>query len=105
MRPRGIFPLGLLALVPCAKAVDYATQMKPLLKQKRYACHGGLTQKAGLRLDTVQLLMKGGKSGSAAKLILERVTAKDEHKRMPQEAAALARQIGTDAPDFITAAF
>ena len=57
-----------------AGAVDYATQIKPLLKQKCYACHGGLKQKAGLRLDTVQLLLKGGKSGSAAKLILERVT-------------------------------
>ncbi len=92
MRPRGIFILGLLALVPCAKAVDYATQIKPLLKQKCYACHGGLKQKAGLRLDTVQLLLKGGKSGSATKFIIERVSATDEHKRMPQEAAALSAE-------------
>jgi Planctomycete cytochrome C len=69
--------LGLLALTSSAWAVDYATQIKPLLKQKCYACHGALKQKAGLRLDTVQLLMKGGESGSAAKLILERVTAKE----------------------------
>ncbi len=82
----------LLAFTALAAAVDYAAQIKPLLKQKCYACHGGLKQKAGLRLDTVQLLLKGGKSGSATKFIIERVTAKDEHKRMPQEAAALSAE-------------
>jgi hypothetical protein len=51
-----------------------------------------LKQKAGLRLDTVALMRKGGESGSAAKLIIERVTAKDEHERMPQEAAALTTE-------------
>ncbi|MFN0078032.1 MAG: PSD1 and planctomycete cytochrome C domain-containing protein [Prosthecobacter sp.] len=83
----------LLAVAPRAgAAVDYGTQIKPLLKQKCYACHGGLKQKAGMRLDTVQLLLKGGKSGSAAKFIIERVSASDEHKRMPQEAAALSAE-------------
>jgi len=89
MHPHGII-LGLLALTSSALAVDYAAQIKPLLKQKCYACHGALKQQAELRLDTVALLLKGGKSGSAAKLILERVTAEDEHERMPQEAAALS---------------
>ena len=85
-----ILTLGLFAVAPRAGlAVDYAAQIKPLLKQKCYACHSGLKQKAGLRLDTVALMLKGGKSGPAADLIMSRVTAVDEHKRMPQEAAAL----------------
>jgi hypothetical protein len=91
VHPHGII-LGLLALTSSAWAVDYATQIKPLLKQKCYACHGALKQKAGLRLDTVALMRKGGESGSAAKLIIERVTAKDEHERMPQEAPALTTE-------------
>ena len=32
---------------------DYLTRVKPLLRARCYACHGGLKQKAGLRLDTV----------------------------------------------------
>lgn len=90
MRPCGISILGLLALASGVLAADYATQIKPLLKQKCYACHGALKQKAGLRLDTVELMLQGGKSGPATKLIIERVSAKDEHKRMPQEAGALS---------------
>ena len=89
MNSHRVIFLTLLAFTARATAVDYATQIKPLLKQKCYACHGGLKQKAGLRLDTVALMLKGGESGSAAKLIIERVTATDEHERMPQQAAAL----------------
>ncbi|MBX7212345.1 MAG: PSD1 and planctomycete cytochrome C domain-containing protein, partial [Verrucomicrobiaceae bacterium] len=75
-----------------AAAVDYASQIKPLLKQKCYACHGALKQKAGLRLDTVEFVRKGGKSGSALKLIVGRVSETDEHRRMPQEGAALSAE-------------
>ena len=35
-----------------AAPVDYARQVKPILKQRCYACHAALKQKAGLRLDT-----------------------------------------------------
>jgi len=84
---------GLLRAGPAP--VDYAAQIKPLLKQKCYACHGGLKQKAGLRLDTAKLMLKGGKSGpavepgNAASRLLARVTATDEKKRMPQEGEPL----------------
>ena len=83
---------GLLAFTARVAAVDYAAEIKPLLKQKCYACHGALKQKAGLRLDTVALMLKGGESGSATKWIMERVTAADEHERMPQQAAALTAE-------------
>src|SRR5205807_2260871 len=37
----------------------------PLLAARCYACHGALKQKSGLRLDTVELMKKGGDNGSA----------------------------------------
>ncbi len=74
-------------------ATDYAKEIKPLLKARCYACHGALKQKAGLRLDAVALMRKGGESGNiidqAPALLLDRVTATDKDDRMPPEGAAL----------------
>src|SRR5215472_8298930 len=43
--------------------VDYVRSVKPILAARCYACHGALQQKAGLRLDTVALMRKGGDNG------------------------------------------
>ncbi len=79
-----------------AEKVDYLTQIKPLLRSHCYACHGGLQQKAGLRLDTVALALKGGQHGPAIvarqpdkSRLLAKVTATDPTERMPREAEAL----------------
>ncbi len=91
---------ALLVLAQAAWAeVDYAKEIKPLLKARCYACHGALKQKAGLRLDSVALMRKGGDSGDiihpAPALLLERVTTTDKHDRMPPEGAPLnAEEIG-----------
>jgi hypothetical protein len=45
--------------------VDYATQIKPILSARCYACHSALRKKSGLRLDTAALLIEGGDSGPA----------------------------------------
>lgn len=70
----------------------YLTQVKPLLKVRCYACHGALKQEADLRLDTVELLEKGGSSGPAFvagspedSLMLQRVASEDISARMPPE--------------------
>ena len=47
-----------------AETVDYARDVKPLLKNKCYACHGAFKQQGGLRLDTAEALHQGGDSGS-----------------------------------------
>lgn len=82
-----------------ADPVDYLTQIKPLLETKCYACHGVLKQEANLRLETRELMLKGGDTGpvivpgkTERSLILERVTG-DEFTRMPpvDEGAALKR--------------
>lgn len=72
--------------------VDYLRDIKPLLRERCYSCHGVLKQKSGLRLDTVELMLKGGKSGpavtrkdAAGSLIVRRVTASQLDERMPPE--------------------
>ncbi len=53
-----------VANVP-AEAVDYLKDVKPLLEQKCYSCHGALKQQGELRLDTAAALIAGGESGVA----------------------------------------
>ncbi|MBX3421011.1 MAG: PSD1 domain-containing protein [Pirellulaceae bacterium] len=65
----------------------YQAQVQPLLKTKCFACHSGLKQQAGLRLDSRAYMQTGGDSGSAiegaeASLLMQRVTAQDD-TRMP----------------------
>ena len=76
-----------------AEPVDYARQIKPILKERCYSCHGALKQNGKLRLDTVALLKKGGKNGNAANhLLIERVTDADESSRMPPEGKPLTAE-------------
>ena len=80
----------MLALLPSVVlAVDYEKEIKPLLKERCYACHGALKQKAGLRLDTATAMRKGGDNGDILSgnhgLLLERVTTADKDERMPPE--------------------
>ncbi len=76
--------------------VDYLKQIKPILAERCFACHGAVKQKGKLRLDTAALAIKGGKSGSAIhpgdpgrSLLLQRVTAADEADRMPLDGKPL----------------
>ncbi len=72
--------------------VDYSKDIKPLLQSRCYVCHGALKQKASLRLDTVESMLKGGKSGAAIlpgdpshSLLIQRVTSTNLDERMPPE--------------------
>jgi len=76
--------------------VDYLKEIKPLLHERCYACHGALKQEAGLRLDTAALALRGGDSGPAiapgdvaASLLLTRISAAEESLRMPPEGEPL----------------
>jgi mono/diheme cytochrome c family protein len=116
-RMSGLLLLGLFLMAVQARAaddrVDYTTQIRPVLRERCFACHGALKQKGGLRLDTAALAIKGGDSGAAiepgntdASLLLERVTATDLAQRMPPEGepltpeqiAALKQWIAQKAP-------
>jgi mono/diheme cytochrome c family protein len=72
-----------LAVQPAPAAdskVDFAKDIAPLLEKHCVRCHGAEKSKGGLRLDTKEAAMKGGKNGKA---ILPRDAAKSEfHKRV-----------------------
>lgn len=76
-----------------ATAADtYINQIKPLLRERCFSCHGALKQEADLRLDTVQQMKAGSGSGPAIvpakpqeSLLLERITAEDIEYRMPPQ--------------------
>lgn len=91
--------LGLVAAgigAPATFAVDYLSEIKPVLQARCYACHGVLKAKAGLRLDTAELLRTSGDDGPVIvpgkpdeSRLLARLTTDDVHERMPLEAAPL----------------
>ncbi|MCX7401457.1 MAG: DUF1553 domain-containing protein [Planctomycetales bacterium] len=77
-------------------AVDYTRDVKPILHERCYSCHGALKQEGGLRLDTAELARKGGDNGAAviakdpvSSPVISRITATDESLRMPPEGKPL----------------
>ncbi|MEO8493538.1 MAG: PSD1 and planctomycete cytochrome C domain-containing protein [Planctomycetota bacterium] len=79
-----------------AADVDYLREVKPILHERCFACHGALKQEASLRLDTGLLIRQGGDSGAAiepgqstASLLVARVAAASEDERMPPEGKPL----------------
>ncbi|MBI2948051.1 MAG: DUF1553 domain-containing protein [Verrucomicrobia bacterium] len=94
---RGCLPTLFLLLlaVPAgsrAATVDYLRDVKPLLQERCYSCHGALKQKKELRLDTVAAMLKGSSDGPVIQRgepnqsrIIKRVTATDLEVRMPPE--------------------
>lgn len=112
--------LLIVAGCSCARAedrpVDYLRDVKPILQEHCYACHGGLQQESGLRLDTAKSVLTGGESGPAIvagnankSLLIEAVSGSKDGWRMPPEGKPLTPQQidilrrwitdGADAPD------
>ncbi len=82
--------LAFLSVLAADEQVDYLEQIKPILRERCFACHGALKQEVGLRLDTAALAITGGDSGAviqpgdaAASVLLKRVTATNVDERMP----------------------
>lgn len=98
---RALLPVFLLLLLRgadlcAASRIDYVTQIKPILVERCYACHGVLKQQGKLRVDTAEFLKQGGKHGAGfiagkpdESRLLERVSARDEEERMPPEGEPL----------------
>jgi hypothetical protein len=79
-----ILPLAASAAEP----VDYRKDIKPILRERCYACHGALKQNAKLRVDSGAGLIARGvvvPSRPAASELLTRVSSKDDDIRMPPE--------------------
>ena len=65
----------------------YLQSIKPVLKARCYACHGGLKQESDLRLDTAESILEAGIIDSGA--LLQRITSTDLDVRMPPEGEPL----------------
>jgi hypothetical protein len=74
----------------------YLEKIWPVLQSKCFACHSGLKQEAGLRLDARQWMQAGGDSGStlgdaSQSLLFERITADDSWRMPPAKDGAALR--------------
>ena len=95
-----VLSLSAQTLAPAA-AVDYDKDVKPLLAQNCYGCHGPDVQQSGLRLDLRQNALRGGDygpvivpgKGSESKLI-RRLVDGDGGMQMPPTGALLPEEIG-----------
>jgi hypothetical protein len=89
------FPLGKGTPPSNARGGDsfYSRHINPILDANCVACHGEGKMNGGLRVDSYELLMKGGKDGPVIvpghpeqSLLLQRVTLPTNHKQfMPAE--------------------
>jgi hypothetical protein len=71
-----------------AEPVDYRKEIRPVLQERCYACHGALKQNSKLRVDSgAGMITKGvivpGKPEDSA--LLTRVSSQDDDVRMPPE--------------------
>jgi hypothetical protein len=74
--------------------IGFATDIKPILRERCFACHGSLKQESDLRLDTVRSMHAAGVliAGTASESeIVQRIRSRDPAVRMPPE--------GTPLPD------
>ena len=102
-----------LAASPSARgaAIDYLRQVKPVLAEHCYRCHGASQQKGGLRLDTVSAALKGGEHGPALKpgasaqsLLMQAVRGEhDSISRMPYKKPPLPEPVIADLARWIDA--
>ena len=83
-------------MIANAGVEEYLRNIKPVLKERCYACHGALKQNAGLRVASAENLRKGSKRGDVLALgqaeageLLVRLTAADAGERMPPEGVPL----------------
>ena len=94
---RALACFGLTGSVASAAPVDFAREVRPLLVKRCLACHDAEHAKGGLRLDSREAALKGGKSkqptlipGAPAKSeLVKRVTTHDLDELMPPKGGAL----------------
>ncbi|HEX3656652.1 MAG TPA: PSD1 and planctomycete cytochrome C domain-containing protein [Pirellulales bacterium] len=84
------------AIAAAAGKVDYASQIRPILAEHCFGCHGADKAKSDLRLDSIAGALAGGNSGpsivpgkSGESLLIEAVTGGDNASPMPPEGPRL----------------
>ena len=87
-----LFTVAAASAAPTGTAIDFAREVQPILAENCLHCHGPDAQdrKAGLRLDTRDGALQGGKSGVATIV---------EHK--PADSELIARVLSSDEEDMM----
>jgi uncharacterized membrane protein len=72
------------------QAIFYPQMIQPIFEQKCYSCHSSKKQKGDLRMDTQELLLKGGKNGKiienqgdSSELFKRIILSIEDEKHMP----------------------
>ncbi len=88
----------------------FEQKVRPLLAENCYSCHGGKKQKGGLRLDSLEAILKGGEAGPAVvpgkpgeSLLVEAIHYQGLEmpptgKLAPEKIAVLTRWVSLGAP-------
>jgi ankyrin repeat protein len=96
------FPVAAQTQLPPASPVkiDYEKDVKPLLAESCYSCHGSEVQQAGLRLDLRQAALRGGDYGpviapgkSSESKLIKRLVDGDGGMQMPPTGPLSPEQI------------
>jgi uncharacterized membrane protein YgcG len=91
---------------PAQKAgLSYATDIRPLFEASCVRCHGQERPKAGLRLDSLESVLKGSREGkvvtagdSKKSLLVIAVSQIDEHTAMPPKRGGRGGRGGPGGP-------
>ncbi len=99
-----LFVLVLTKPILPSDPVDYVRDIKPILKDRCYACHGVLAQKSDLRLDSGKeiqsvLIPKNAEDS----VLIERIAESEADLRMPPEGLPLTREQITKIKSWIDA--
>lgn len=94
------YPMQENARKPDQGGVEYFEKhIRPLLSQQCQSCHGPQKQKGGLRLDSVEAILKGGETGviiskgDAARSLMFQVVSYEHETKMPPRGKLPVEQI------------
>ena len=99
-----VFAFAACAAASVAGGVDFEKDVRPILEDRCFDCHGEDKQKGKLRLDSALGILRGGESGeplfvkgaSAESHLVKKVTAENAKEVMPPKGDRLtAEQIAT----------
>ncbi len=86
----------LIAVAVRVDAVDFMREVRPILERSCVRCHAGGKRRGGLRIDTRETLLEGGKSGPAVvagkageSLLVRLISGDDPERVMPDEGERL----------------
>ncbi len=88
---------SILRTAALADPVDFEKQVRPILEEHCFDCHGEETQKHHLRMDNTVGILRGGESGeplmlpgkSANSYLIARVTSENQKELMPPKGERL----------------